>query len=146
MPNPNDLTQLEIAYLAGIIDGEGCIFIHRRRDRTSGFEPGLTITNTNPVLIDWLVSNLGGSVTIYKRDGLKDRYTWSMHGRKAVELASIVLPYLKIKSQQASILKSFWRIHESWGVTSGTHPFWGYGDQANALSEAISILNQGGKI
>lgn len=68
-----------------------------------------------------------------------------INGEKAVLLAAELLPFLKLKVEHAERIMSFWRIHESWGVTSGAKAPWEYVDSALAIKEALAILNQKGR-
>ena len=76
-----------LIYLAGIVDGEGCIYlqtqtINRVRYRTFR----LSVTNTNLELIEWLGDNFGGYVYIKKlrNPSYKKCYDWRIGGAKAM--------------------------------------------------------------
>ena len=103
-----------LAYLAGIIDGEGSVFLGQRlklrnREKSPSYTPSITVGNTNERLIDWLVETCVGSKSHSKRPlkNWKDQYQWSVTSHKAVELARMLMPYLIIKPQQAYLLSCF---------------------------------------
>lgn len=98
------------AYLAGIIDGEGTIGIYEARSpgsqRLSHYVQ-VTITNTDPRLMDWLLDTIGGRVD-RRRDpsrnvAHKQPYSWRAHGPNAVALLAAIQPYLIIKREQGLV-------------------------------------------
>jgi cytochrome c-type biogenesis protein CcmH/NrfF len=94
MPGKNDL-----AYLAGIIDGEGSIECRLGRSATIQ----LVVGNTDRRLIDWLVSEFGGRVYAQKRKGVKTLYSWRIPIRRERVLMEAVAPYLKLKREQLEV-------------------------------------------
>ena len=52
------LSETQKAYLAGIVDGEGCISFCKIG---SFLYLGVSVANTNKPLINWLRTNLGGT-------------------------------------------------------------------------------------
>jgi len=107
----SNLSQLETAYLAGIVDGEGCVSIMKAKPRNRSQNPchilRITIANTNKDLIDWLVIKMGGCSRKSSRANYpshwKDSWQWHIEGFKALELLCLVEPYLIIKKAQANI-------------------------------------------
>jgi RNA repair pathway DNA polymerase beta family len=103
----------ELAYLAGILDGEGHISI----DRTEGAKPThapihflqVGITNTDRDLIDNLSTLYGGHVgRTGIRDGhRKDCYRWRLTGPPAAKFLRELHPFLRIKRRQAEIAIEF---------------------------------------
>jgi hypothetical protein len=57
-----EYTVAEIAYLAGIIDGEGCIYIGNfscnKKTGVPYYQTNIQVTNTDKKLIDWLLTYL----------------------------------------------------------------------------------------
>lgn len=98
-----------IAYLAGIIDGEGCISAGRVKPSTANafatFTLRLSVGNTSPELMDWLLAACGGRVEEQKRRGKRRRQWrwWASSTAEAVELLRLCLPYLIIKPRQAGL-------------------------------------------
>jgi len=94
----------ELAYLAGIIDGEGCISLGVRK--LIYVTPTIQVTNTDKRLTDWLQSCLGGNVYVGRetRPTRKQPYLWSVAGAKAREIIKAVRPYLMLKVEQADII------------------------------------------
>jgi hypothetical protein len=102
------VTVAELAYLAGIIDGEGCIGL-----RLPG--PSVTpsvrieVTNTDRRLISWLSDRFGGySSGPVRPTNSKLAYRWTLAKRDDVRsLLEAMLPYLVIKDRQASLALEF---------------------------------------
>ncbi len=100
-PNLRHLSTEEIAYLAGIVDGEGSIIIRNNKWQTVF----LVVGNTSLALIDWLGDICGATYEVGKKNGglsKKPIDTWRcLRTSNIVELLRAMLPYLKIKKEQA---------------------------------------------
>src|SRR5439155_2573915 len=96
------LKDTERAYLAGILDGEGCISI-QRRTHLGPHKPiyalYVGIYNTSPALKAWLDSRLPG-IAIYRHDrrnGRKPCFHWMLSGnRRVIVFLREIAPYLVI--------------------------------------------------
>jgi hypothetical protein len=95
-------TNTQLAYLAGIIDGEGTFYIsngdHRHR---------ILVVNTDEILIKWLQDNFGGLV--YKRTSKahpnwKMKYEWLICKTDITILCEALLPFLICKKRQAEVM------------------------------------------
>jgi len=105
-----NIPETEWAYLAGIIDGEGCIYIHKWRDKGKyfGYTLVLHISNTDYSLIRWIRERFGGIVYTRKRRR-KTKNTHSiqlLHGTANFILGK-VYPYLVLKREQARVAFAF---------------------------------------
>jgi hypothetical protein len=95
-----DLTEAEMAYIAGIVDGEGCIQAHYKRKLALRLEVG----NTDRVLIDWLELKLGGRITTIPREHPRRTiFLWRLASLEAVPVLKALLPYLIVKKRQAEL-------------------------------------------
>lgn len=87
-----------IAYIAGIIDGEGSILLNNRSSKKSTHRhPRITVANTSYELLLFLKSNLGGSICkkkVYKSHH-KQSWCWSL-GSNVIKILELILPYLTI--------------------------------------------------
>jgi len=102
-------TVSQLAYLAGIIDGEGCINIYRsgKYPRTD-YSIRIYVVSTDKILIDWLQTTFGGLQ--YKREtrsGWKTKYEWIVERRLFDQLCNAVLPYIIIKKAQLELALRF---------------------------------------
>lgn len=105
-------------YVAGIIDGEGCLIITRSNRHGSYFNyyARIHVKNTDMRLMRWLVDNFGGNIHPHKPKSVKHSmaYSWYFSGNaKSKELFLLaIMPYLIVKKEQAKILVEFHRLHD----------------------------------
>jgi hypothetical protein len=95
----------KVCYLAGIIDGEGCVSLGKRKEYY--ITPTLQITNTSRALMEWLKANCGGNDyrrIFEKRVNRKDAWAWGLCGQAARDVIEAVRPYLVIKQKQADLV------------------------------------------
>jgi len=101
-------------YLAGILDGEGCLSITAGQKATCiNYNSTLQVQNTSKQLIDWLQTKFGGSVYLSKKETekTKEAYMWRVLKKKEIEVLLLAtLPYLVVKREQAKILLEFVRL------------------------------------
>ena len=99
-----------LAYIAGIIDGEGSISIAcsqmRGRYRHS---IRLSVNNTCEALIDYVSALFPGSrSTLLGSGNHRTVYTVQWHGRSAINIIELVLPYLIVKKPVAEVVLDMW--------------------------------------
>ena len=92
------MTEIEKAYMAGFLDGEGCISI--RYDR-GGTQLRLAITQTNIEQLDEISNVWGGRLYISPGKVKFSQLSWC--GQAALPILKAVLPYLKLKQKQAKL-------------------------------------------
>ena len=97
-------TEIDLAYLAGFVDGEGSITIFRSGGRD---HLRFDVYNTNQDILLWIKGVFGGRVhKIRTRDGWKSEYVWQIGHQQAANILVSCLPYLKVKRLQAEIFIS----------------------------------------
>jgi hypothetical protein len=112
------ITQLEWAYLAGILDGEGTISIFTSRNSTKGrkypcYCPRVSISNCDERIMIWLEKTIGGRARPVKRKRetnsrkWRQSYIWELSRKQAVPILKNILPYLIIKRAQAALFLRF---------------------------------------
>ena len=103
----------EIAYLAGLIDGEGCIYIGHTKQGKYGngyqWHSMLKITSCDEELIIWLENTFGGSKDSRYRWTSKQKFTrpvynWQATGPMLDYILPLVKPYLIIKKKQCDVM------------------------------------------
>ncbi len=101
-------TEAELAYFAGIVDGEGCIQL-RHGVRKHIFASILTITNTDPRLIEWIRSRFGGFVYAHgaAKGNRKPSYQWVSSRGEVVTVLQAILPFMIVKRSQAELLLAY---------------------------------------
>lgn len=106
------MKRTDLAYLAGIVDGEGYIGIsadHRKRnpDRPC-WRLRVAVTNTNEWLMQHLKFSIGGGVIALKNSkNTTPCYQWEIRHGKASEFLKLILPYLRLKRPQAELAIKF---------------------------------------
>ena len=100
------LTETDRAYLAGLIDGEGCItgYVTKRRR----FHSRITISNTDLALMDWIKGKVN-FFHIYKSSHYSNKhkqgYVAQIGNRYEIySFLRCVSPYLVIKKERANRL------------------------------------------
>jgi hypothetical protein len=101
------VSEVDKAYLAGIIDGEGCIGAAKLNDKRPGRGPGvmftLFIAMTDREPADLACALYGGHVREKpdKRGGRRMIYCWQAYGDIGARCLRDVRPYLRVKGGQA---------------------------------------------
>ena len=99
-------SEADLAYLAGIIDGEGCVVVGFRNKDSLGHSVynKLSVGNTDEGLIRWMHETFGGNICRRpKRGRSQAHWVWTVSLPGHVPLAEAVLPYLKIKGPQLKL-------------------------------------------
>lgn len=104
--------ETQIAYLAGIIDGEGSIYVQRRKTKTGwSYFPRFQIVNTNRKLMEWIHKTFGGLIYDKPRNHIRSHWKmqieWFTTRKLLDQLLPLILPYLVIKQEQAEIMIKF---------------------------------------
>jgi LAGLIDADG endonuclease len=111
------MNKAKYIYLAGIIDGEGCITIGAGKKETCiNYNALLLVQNTSEKLIDYLQSTFGGQKYLSKKETSTTRTAWMWRITKKAHIEQIllaVLPYLIIKREQAKILLNYVRLERT---------------------------------
>jgi hypothetical protein len=104
------LTVEEVAYAAGFFDGEGHIRIQKHSSRCDTFLLQVSLTQATPYPLDWFVEKFGGTtkgrVVPYK-DGKRTIYNWQSSSFVAERFLRVVLPYLRVKRDEADLALRF---------------------------------------
>jgi len=106
------LPKLELAYLAGIIDGEGTVSVRRhyhKRNKKSYYSASVWATNTSDLLQKWLEAR-GFSCHLYTSTLGKPCWKMTIDGMRAAVVCRALLPWLVIKRQHAVLLMEFCKI------------------------------------
>lgn len=123
-----EYTIAQIAYLAGIIDGEGSIYIgnfsHNKKTGTPYYQTNIEVTNTDENLINWLMINIGGRRNTYTfkqtpKNSRRTVYRWIVAGELLTHLCHLLLPYLIIKKRQCQIMIEMRKTFEGTGIIRG---------------------------
>jgi hypothetical protein len=84
----------KLAYLAGLIDGEGYLKIEKHGTIR------LVIGMTHKETIEWIHNNFGGNITEQKTELGKSFYVWRMNqGKDLFYLLLLVIPFMVTKKE-----------------------------------------------
>jgi hypothetical protein len=123
------ITIADLAYTAGIIDGEGSIMVKRSKENRPGrptreYRIVVSVGNTNRLLLEWLLVRWEGSIKPYIRKipNCKPVYTWTLSAKSAVMFLKLIKDFLVIKKDQAELALIFQTTVKSGGSWSRLTP------------------------
>lgn len=103
------MTETEKAYIAGLIDGDGCILVNRQTRKKSGtvvYQLRVVVAMNDQRPLVFLKDKLDGGLCTRKRQyrgEWKTTYVWSLCDQRASNLLEAILPYLLVKDTTAKI-------------------------------------------
>ena len=101
----------DLAYTAGIVDGEGWIgiLLNKSKGRKPYYLMRVVVANTNEWLIQWLKFGFGGYAYCRqsKANNTEPIWEWIITANKALEFLKLIYPYLHLKKPQAEIAIKF---------------------------------------
>lgn len=106
-----NVTEVDISYAAATIDCEGWVGIargvgyNRKRVKYQRFNCTCRVGTTSKALADWLHATFEGGVYFRpsQRTKWKDQYIWTLGSDNLIAFLKAILPYLKIKQEQAKL-------------------------------------------
>lgn len=108
------LTDIQKAYIAGFIDGEGCITVCRRMKPSGNYsyQVRVIITNTDLKIIRWFKKVTGiGFVRTATWENYSEKWKpihrYEVDSNLARELLDEISPYLMIKKDVARLVRDF---------------------------------------
>lgn len=97
------MTNTEIAYLAGIIDGEGSIMLLKYH-KSEFPSPCISISSTDLELLEWVKEKVGsGRINKKKNYNIekhKTSFTYAVYYDSAIEIMGLVEPFLVISKKK----------------------------------------------
>ena len=98
-------SDLDLAYIGGCIDSDGCISVAKstNRDRSASYHEAVALGQVIPIVPYMLLERFGGTVFLRRQkiDNRRDCYIWRVCSIKANRMIVDILPYLRIKREQA---------------------------------------------
>jgi DNA modification methylase len=130
--------ELDRVWLAAMIDGEGCFYVHKRPAgqhagdgyfrKTDTYSPAFEVANTHKAIVDRCLQIAGcGSVICQEKDRRQPLWRWTVRSDEARQLAREIFPYLVGKQQQCRIVC---------GMPNS-------GERAEAAWQAMKLLHHG---
>lgn len=99
-----DITDTDLAYVAGFLDGDGSIQIHSQRQpkRNPFYSLVISAGNADLPLLEWLQGLCGGDIHHRPpKANHQRRFEWRVTGVGAESLLRRIRPWLRVKSVQA---------------------------------------------
>lgn len=106
-------SRADLAYIAGLIDAEGCFRIKgwqpKRKGRNESFVISLEIGNTKFPIFPWLIERFGGSVIYRKPTSQRHNpmIIWSLSSDALYQFSKNVYPFLRVKKERCEKLIQF---------------------------------------
>lgn len=103
----------QLAYAAGIIDGEGALTITAiENEKRKIFQSAVGVSSTDEILIDWILDVFGGWKKAYtpKQTPVNSRkkvYRWQITGKNLDIFIALIDPYIVIKKREIELLKLY---------------------------------------
>ena len=107
---------INMAYLAGLVDGEGSITYKQYWDRKRKDRPrkyfcwriSIEVVMTHKPTIQWCADKFGGKVYLKPRKTHKMQYRWRRGFRAALEIAKAIEPFaVTKKTELQNIIKHY---------------------------------------
>ena len=111
---------INLSYMAGIVDGEGSIFIARYKAKRLlsrlkyRYQLKMCVVNTSKNLIVELHELFGGSTYLCHKRKITNHqlcWQWYNHGHETVKILKLLYPYLRLKKKQADIAFDFQKLY-----------------------------------
>ncbi len=108
-------TEEQAAWLAGFLDGEGCVAIMKRAEHDGGeYSPTVTISNTNREVLEQIKEWVGGGYLWCEHkkptDPRKDIFGFKVTHRKALDMLLKVRPHMRLKTRQADLFLRYYDV------------------------------------
>ena len=104
---------LKHSYAAGIIDGEGSIFITKSHKNDKFKHPVVSVTNTSSSILDFLLNLYGGNICNQKlyKEYHKKSWIWKIHYNNALDCLKYIYPFLLVeeKRRRAKFLLDYYK-------------------------------------
>jgi hypothetical protein len=118
-------SKADLAYAAGIIDGEGCIQIMHSilHGHIQSWKVYLEINMCSKKVLDKMAGLFGGVVKLYgvRPEQHYRQFRWQLYGTKAIDAIRQMRPYLIEKKSQAALAIDFYNHQKRCKYCSG-HP------------------------
>ena len=97
------LTDTQLAYIAGIVDGEGCVSSTYPKSAARPLFLALTMIHRPTIL--WLKTVVGGGVVRHqtRQGGVRQAWTWLLSGIRAYALLRRLVPFMHTKREEAKV-------------------------------------------
>jgi len=100
------LHETQVAYFAGLLDGEGCVRVGRFKNSSGAlrYRAYMVIAMTDVAPINWLAENVGGRKYVDRKvrpNNSKLCFVWQCNAQEGCVLLKRAIQYLLVKQPQA---------------------------------------------
>lgn len=113
VPTENPINESFIKWLAGFFDGDGsfCIYEYKGK-KTQIFDSWVSVFNIHGDAIAFVKSHVDGSISQYKQSK-NPVWKWVCSEKYSIALCESLIPFLKIKKEQANIVLEFLKMKKT---------------------------------
>jgi hypothetical protein len=99
------LKEVEKAYIAGIVDGEGTVTLAKHHKNETPV-PYVSVANNNLELLEWIRSKADGWITAKRKNKPHHHasYAWYIRQDRALRFLNEIKKYLIVKKPQADLI------------------------------------------
>lgn len=105
------LTDIELAWAAGFLDGEGCFGLHKTTGKNlhpTTRSPWLSVSQKRKGPLEKLAQMFGGNIHAQVIQGGKfHAWQWCRTGACLTEIIPVLMPHLVLKHREAAIVLSY---------------------------------------
>lgn len=139
-----------LAYLAGIVDGEGCLTLNFKKPGPKSGRRGchrivVHVSNTNKAVIEHILRVTGiGRVHPFVAEtdrNRKARWQWAAWSNQAIEFLKLIQPWLIVKKEQCRLLIEFSKLLKNQAKNYLSEAEW---QAQTAICSQIRLLNRKG--
>ena len=122
------MTTEQLAYLAGLFDGEGSVGLYVNNPKATDHHSivlRVSVSNTDRGVLEWAKATVGSGSIRQKEDSQHTRKTawvWSLCSCQAVDFLEHILPWLHIKTAQVEVVLALSAYGQRVGMRQGTKP------------------------
>lgn len=108
------VSECDLAYAAGLFDGEGTVTLSKHQATDKFRCPTLSMSSTTLSLLEFMRDVFGGSISFHKtyKSHHKSSYSWKVRNDSALSIAQALQPYIKEpeKRRRIDLLVSQYKI------------------------------------
>lgn len=101
------MRSVDISYIAGFLDGEGCISLSSR-NRVNQTKVTIEVSQRKREVLDWIVSTLGYGRVYQKKCKYGYTYVLCIFSNEGRAFLPMILPYLRVKHKQAELIMDYY--------------------------------------
>jgi hypothetical protein len=111
------LPELELAYIAGLLDAESSFIIYKLSNRPS-YLLEVNYRKTDRDTLQYLADIFGGRVRLasHSTENTLDVWLWKLVSADAYSLIKHIYPFLRVKRRAAEICMEFFELYWQWGA------------------------------